>query len=264
MKNRLFRLCIAPVFFVLLPSIAGAQEFQKSYSVGEGGRVIVHNVSGNISVTGYEGNMILVNGFKEGRDRNRVEVEDHSGPERVELNVRYPHNCNCDASIRFEIKVPRSEKYRFDPLSTASGNVEVSGVTGELRVESASGDLLVKNVAGSTRASTASGNVRVKEVTGSVNANSVSGNVDVEIARLESGNGMKFSAVSGNVRVKLPANLDADVEMSTLSGSLRTDFPIEVEEQRFGPGKRAHGRLGKGSHTLHLSSTSGDVNLERF
>jgi DUF4097 and DUF4098 domain-containing protein YvlB len=88
-----------------------------------------------------------------------------------------------------------------------------------------------------------SGNVDVKDVSGLVSASAVSGNVTVEIRSLEGAGDMKFAAVSGNVTVKAPANLDADIEMSSVSGSLKTDFPIEVQERRYGPGRSA--RLGE-------------------
>jgi DUF4097 and DUF4098 domain-containing protein YvlB len=75
---------------------------------------------------------------------------------------------------------------------------------------------------------------------------------------------MEFASVSGNVRVKLPANLDADVRMSTLSGGLKTDFPLQIEEPERGPGRRATGRIGGGSRNLKLSTTSGSVSLLRM
>jgi hypothetical protein len=63
------------------------------------------------------------------------------------------------------------------------------------------------------------------------------------------------------VNVTAPADLDADVEMSTISGSLKTDFPVEVIEKRYGPGRSARGRLGAGSHNLRITAVSGRVSL---
>jgi len=223
-----------------------AQDFQRSYAVSAGGHVRIGNVSGDVIVTGYNGDTIIVRGFKEGRDRDRVQVEDLSTGDRVDVRVKYPDNCNCDASIRFEVNVPRSVGYNFDRLASVSGEVEVTAITGQLKAESVSG------------------NVLIKDVVGQVSASSVSGNVNVEIARIEGAGSMKFSAVSGNVNVRAPANLDADIEMSTVSGSLKTDFPIEVQERRYGPGRSAHGRLGNGANNLRITTVSGRVSLTRL
>ena len=110
----------------------------------------------------------------------------------------------------------------------------------------------------------ASGNVIIGEINGTASAKSVSGNVDVEIMQLSGAQDMDFGSVSGNVRVKLPAALDADVRMSTMSGGLKTDFPLTIEEPERGPGRRANGRIGGGSRQLKLSSVSGSVSLLRM
>ncbi len=256
------RLALA-VFGVLLgfSSTARAQDFQQTYRLAAGGSITVKNVSGDVSVTGYDGNVVVVNGTREGRDREMVTVEDKSSGNRVDVGVRYPSPCNCDASVNFEVKVPRSMNIAIEKISTASGDIEITDVRGNVSVSTASGDVLVKDVNGRIHASTASGEMRVQNVVGEVSAQSASGNVDVEISRLEGTENMKFSSASGDVRVRLPANLDAEVSISTASGDIETDFPIEVKEQRYGSGSQAHGRLGSGARMIKLSTASGDVSL---
>ncbi len=241
-----------------------AQDFQRSYRVGAGGAVSIRNVSGNVSVSGYNGGEIVVTGYKEGRDQDKISVEDLSSGNSVDVRVRYPEHCDCNASIRFEVRVPSEIRYRFDSISSVSGNVEVSNVMGDLRAKSVSGQVKVKSVTGSVNASSVSGEVAVGGVDGGVSAKSTSGNVEVEIRSLEGAESMDFASVSGNVNVKLPANLDAEVKMSTLSGDLKTDFPLTIEERKYGPGRSASGRVGSGARSLKLSSVSGNVNLLRL
>jgi DUF4097 and DUF4098 domain-containing protein YvlB len=261
MKQFHIRLAIFSALAGLLLSLnAAAQDFRKSYEVGQGGSINVRNVSGDVTVTGYEGETVLILGFKEGRDRDLVSVEDNSTGNKVDVRARYPENCDCNASIRFEVKVPRGT-YKFDAISSVSGDVEVTGVSGDLRARSTSGSVTVKGVSGAVIASSTSGNVYVGEINGTVSGKSTGGNVEVEIVQLSGAGDMEFSSTSGNVRVKLPSNLDADVRMSTLSGGLKTDFQLNVEEPERGPGRRATGRVGGGSRNLRLSSTSGSVSL---
>ena len=233
-----FSVCV-----LMLISTAAAQDFQKSYRVGAGGDVRIGNVSGDVTVTGYDGDSVVVTASKDGRDRDKVDIEDRSTANRVDVTVRYPERCNCNVDVRFEVKVPRSVSYDALRFSSVSGDVDVTSVNGKLR------------------ASSVSGGVRVRDVTGSVSASAVSGNVEVDIDQLEGADNMKFSSVSGNVIVRLPSSLDAEIEMSSLSGSLKTDFPIEVREKRYGPGRSAHGRVGNGSRTLNMSTVSGSVSL---
>jgi hypothetical protein len=224
-----------------------AQDFQKTYPVGAGGSISIENVSGDVNIIGGEGGEVpTVTAFKEGRDRDKVEVVDLSSGNSVKLKVRYQRNCNCDASIRFEVRLPRSIRYDIFPVTTASGNITVRNVNGDVRVN------------------TASGNITVRDITGTVNAQSASGDVNVEIDRVEGAQRMNFSTASGNVNVKLPDSPDAEVSMSTASGSVKTDFPIDVDKNEYGAGQSAHGRLGNGTVRLKLSSASGNVSLTRM
>ncbi|HEX8144536.1 MAG TPA: DUF4097 family beta strand repeat-containing protein [Pyrinomonadaceae bacterium] len=247
MTRIIFRLALLSACCGLwLVQTATAQDFQKTYRLAPGASINVRNVSGNITITGYEGDAITVTAFKSGSDREMVEVQDMSSENRLEVEARYPSNCNCNADIRFELRVPRGASYNFDQITTASGDIRANGIRGQMRLTTASGD------------------VEVKDVAGQVSARSASGDVDVEIRSLEGTGDMKFASASGDVHVRLPANLDADVKLSTISGTVRTDFPIEVRQPQYGPGSNARGRLGSGTRSLQITSASGDVSLMKL
>jgi len=88
MKTTLSRVAGAIAIAVFLRVPAQAQDFQHSYAVGAGGRVRVGNISGDVIVTGYNGDTIMIRGYKEGRDRDRVQVEDLSSADRVDGRVK--------------------------------------------------------------------------------------------------------------------------------------------------------------------------------
>ncbi len=243
---------------------ATAQDFQKTYRLGAGASISIRNVSGNVIVRGADTDAITVNGFKEGRDRDKVEIEDMSGPGNISVGVQYQRPCNCDASVRFEVLVPRSISYQFDKISTASGDINMTNLSGDLRVHTASGNVSISDISGKIDASTASGEMRVKNVTGTVSAKSASGNVEVEITRLDGTGNMEFASASGDVSVRMPSDLDGEVYLSSATGSLKTDFPLQIETKQYGPGERARGRLGNGSRSLRITSATGDVSLLRF
>jgi hypothetical protein len=242
-RNILALSLVGLLFAVLAAGVASAQDYQRSYTLAARGSIRVSNVSGDVKVIGYGGTSIEVAGFKEGPDRDLVQIEDNSDGNHIDLRVRYPESHNCNASVNFELRVPQNVEYNYERLSSVSGSVVVDNVTGKLRAESVSGDVDIQNV------------------TGVVSASAVSGNVDVQINDLKGAGDMKFSSVSGSVNVKAPLSLDADIEMSSISGSLKTNFPIEVQEQRYGPGRSARGRLGSGSHGLRITTVSGRVSL---
>lgn len=244
MTKTIFRLAsMSAAVLLLLITTASAQDFKKSYQLSPGGLIRVGNISGNVTVTGYDGSEVIVTAIKKGEDRDLISVKDESSAGVVDVAVKYPRNCNCDASMDIRVQVPRSIAFDFERISSVSGNVEIRGVTGKVE------------------ASSVSGNVDVNEIAGSVSASSVSGSVEVEVSRLGNADDMKFSSVSGNVRVRVPANLGADVNMSSFSGTIKTDFPLEVRDQRFGSKSWARGKIGDGSRTLNMSSVSGSLSL---
>jgi DUF4097 and DUF4098 domain-containing protein YvlB len=233
-------------FFALAAASGLAQDFHKTYTIGSGGQISIANISGDVTVSGYKGDSIIVDGYKSGPDKNNVTVEDNSSANRLELRVQYPEHGRSNASISFEVKVPQSVEFNFERVRSISGNISVIGVKGRVRAECVSG------------------NVEVKGISGIVSAQSISGNVDVEILNLGGSGEMKFSSVSGNVSVRAPSNLNADIEMSTVVGSLKCDFPIEIQERRYGPGSSARGRLGNGANNLRITSVSGRVSLSKL
>lgn len=261
-RRMIFRFAAAAVLCAAWAVAAQAQDFRQSFNLAPGGSITIKNVSGDINISGYDGAAVEVTAYKEGRDRDRVSVENLSTANRVSLRADYEDHCNCDASLRFEVRVPRSVRFNFDKISTASGDLKAEEITGSVEMQTASGDVTLSGVSGEIRASSASGTVKVRDAAGNVNASSASGDVDVELTRVEGEGDMRFSTASGNVHVRLPSSIDARVEMSTVSGSLETDLPIEVRKDQYGPGRRARGQLGGGSRLLKISSASGDVSLK--
>ncbi len=253
-------------FALLACSIAAtawAQDYERTYTLSPGGTISVSNVSGDISVVGHTGSNIHVTAYREGRDKDMVEIEDQSTADSIVLRARYPRDGGrYDASVRFVLQVPRGSHYRFDSITTVSGDVSITDVAGEIDAKSVSGDVEVKQCEGGIHAATVSGDVTVLNSVGGVTARSVSGDLEVAIADTEGARELSFTTTSGDVAVRVPAQLDADVQLSTFSGSLATDFPLTVEE-RENHGKKAFGILGSGAVRLKATSLSGSVRLVR-
>ena len=102
-KSTKMVLFVGLVWLATASSLFG-QDFQKSYSLTDGGGISVQNISGDVSVTGYDGQTVLVSGYKEGRDREQVTIEESLAGNNLSIRARYPRNCNCQASVRLTSK----------------------------------------------------------------------------------------------------------------------------------------------------------------
>jgi hypothetical protein len=239
------RVCIIGLAFLFSLRLVEAKDFRKSYTLAPGGQFFIENFLGDIKVKGFKGNSIEVVGYRNGDDSDRIEIIDNSMQYRIDIRLRPPQFPMGDARIDFEVRVPESVEYNFTRISSFSGNVDIAGVVGRLSAESVRG------------------NVVLKDVKGWINATSFSGNIRVDIGKAQDRSNMRFSSISGNIDVTAPADLDAVVDISCSSGLLRTDFPLEIQELRYGPARSARGRLGDGMQVLRIRSVTGRVNLVR-
>ncbi len=131
-------------------------------------------------------------------------------------------------------------------IKSASGDVHLGSVAGRLEVAAASGDLQAGRIGGELRVKTASGDVAVTGVAGDATVKSASG--DVRIGAFE-GTDLDVKTLSGDVEIGLGAERRFDVSLQTVSGDVRTDFPISGESG------------GTAAARLSISSVSGDLVL---
>lgn len=131
-------------------------------------------------------------------------------------------------------------------IRTASGDVRLGDVAGALEVTTASGDVRVGAVGGSVIVRTASGDVRVGGADGDVTGKSASG--DVSIVRF-TGNALDIKTLSGEVTVGVTSGRTFEIDFQTLSGEVRTDFPVS-DTTPSGPAAR-----------LSAKTISGDIEI---
>jgi hypothetical protein len=241
-SNGLIALAIALSF-----PLAYGQDFRKTYKIAPRGIINIVNPQGNIKVIGYSGKDIEVLAYKKGPDREFLEVQDNSIENQINLFPRYLQfgraNARMNASVDFEIRAPKSIEYNFSPLKSFSGAIEVADVMGRIQVE---------NVGGS---------VDIHDVQGLIIVSSVSGKVQGDLRQTPLSSNIWFSSISGSILVRAPSNLNAYIRMKSDAGLLTTDFPIEIKENRYGPGKSAHGKLGAGNPNIYIGSVYGYVSL---
>lgn len=123
--------------------------------------------------------------------------------------------------------VVAGDVHRDAKIKTASGDIRINDVRGRLEVAAASGDVRARKVAGGISAKTAAGDIVVGEADGTVSAHSASG--DIEIERFI-GESVNAKTLSGDIRLGVTAGRRFSVSFQTLSGNVRTDFPVSSDK----------------------------------
>lgn len=252
---------------LLAPAAARAQDrsdanFKWAGRVGAGHWIRVRNLNGPITVTQASGNQVEVTAVKHWRRGDPADVRIQvtkvgAGDQDVLVCALWGSNSSCDehgyeshgdrhgrnndVSVTFNVAVPRGVKVG---VGTVNGAVQVDGATDQVE------------------ASSVNGGVDVTTSGGPVDATSVNGTVRARVGRITSSEDMNFTTVNGSVIAEFTGDVNADVELSTVNGALRTDYEIVVSGRLDPRHLKAH--IGKpGGPTINLTTVNGSVELRR-
>lgn len=248
-------LCIAAA----APAAAQARgDFHWTGSVASGGDVSVGNISGNVRVTTSTTGKVEVTGIKHGRNADLLRADVQQTSRGLVVCVLYDNDSSCDSRGSYSNNNRRGNRDWND----ASMDLDVSvPATINLKASSVSGDVQVSGIQGDVDANSVSGNVRLDRLrAASIRANSVSGNIDLQADQLSGRGDLSFHTVSGDITLEMPRQFDADVSMSTVSGSMDSDYQMTMNNGRMSR-RSINARIGNGGRRLDLNTVSGDVRL---
>jgi DUF4097 and DUF4098 domain-containing protein YvlB len=152
-------------------------------------------------------------------------------------------------------------------VETLSGDVTIEGASGAVNVHTVSGDISLTGGRGTVEMETVSGDIELRDVVSSqVRTNSTSGDLTFAGAIVNAGR-YQFETHSGELRLELPANVGAELSLSTFSGEIDSAFPITLTPGAHGIGasqaKKLTFSLGQGSARIIAETFSGDVTLTK-
>ena len=184
--------------------------------------------------------------------RGPVKAEAASGSIRVNHIERQTQLSTLSGSIRAD---NIGDDIR---ANSASGTVTVSNIKGDVRISALSGSTQITKPGGRVDASTASGSVDVEGATSDVKAHAASGRVNVQ-GNPGASSYWDLKTASGSVLLGVPANANFHLAAEAVSGEIKTDIPVMVEEQ----GKHSlRARVGSGNGgRIEVHTVSGEIRL---
>lgn len=239
-------------------------------------KILVDNVNGPISLTGYRGDSVELvvhrtiraesqSRVKEAKENVNLEITEE--PERILLYVNAPWRCK-DGSVNyrgyeyygyevtydFELKVPVKTDISLKTIN--GGDIDVKAIEGSYAVENINGEVEMRSIRGAGKASTVNGSVRV----------TFSGNPASPCS---------FTTINGEVDVRFQGGLSADLRLKTLNGEVFTDFnvtglppkPVASETGRkkkiYRSGDSFFVRVGSGGPELTFNTLNGNIYIVR-
>ena len=203
-----------------------------------GRRVALHLAVGKVAVTNVHGDLSI--------DVASAPVT--TSTTRGELKINVSSGAVQVTNARGELSV-----------NTGSGTVRVSDVRGEsISIETGSGEVTASDVRSNELSiDTGSGNIEVSSLTSpQVSLETGSGSVIADLAG-EIWN-VNVETGSGDITLRVPPTLAAEVDIETSSGEIETDFEVAVTRH-----SRDHmtGRIGEGGGKIDIETGSGGIKL---
>jgi DUF4097 and DUF4098 domain-containing protein YvlB len=233
---------------------------------GEPAVLEVGVVSGSISVTGYDGDSVIVETTLATPD-DGSERETRGGLKRIPNNsvgLTVEERSNkveisgdwSSRTMKLVVRVPRQTSLHLSTVN--NGELEVSGVVGDHEL------------------SNVNGGITAMDISGSLVANTTNGDIVARFQSVRSEKAMSFSTWNGKVDLTLPSDVRAKLIMSSGNGDIYTDFEVALQPQaasmsreegkkgfRVRLEKQVVGTINGGTAELRFKTFNGDIFLRR-
>jgi len=288
-KTMAYLMAVMLTVFVIAPVVASndqqqyVERFERTVPLAANGSVSLRNVAGDIEINTWGRGEVRIEALKVSRaatqeqaraNADEVTIDVTAEGKQVEIETNYPEgrHRNLNVSVEFKLTVPEAASLE---TGSVSGSIRLAGLRGDAELNSVSGEVQADQIGGTLRAKSVSGNVRVTEVSqqatgesvsggveirgvgGETRAKSVSGHVTVE----QSDGAVTAESLSGDVAVIEAGNAGLDVDASTFSGQIKTDFNLAGNGS--GPDKHVRGAVNGGGKSVRLRSFSGTVSVTK-
>jgi hypothetical protein len=228
----------------VLPAGASPASTLNRYPLAPGGTVAVENVQGDIAVEGWDRAEVEVAVVKTpggpGADPESVRIGVEFDRHGLTVRTLYPGESRDEVRVDYRLKVPR--QVRLDRLRTLEGNI------------------FVRDVEGAVDARTLNGSIQQAGVSGSILARTVNGDVLISLRALPDPlQPVLLETVSGDVELVLPPQPGADLQLSTVAGSIESRYAFSASST---PGDTSYrARLGQGGPLVRLRTVRGNIRV---
>jgi hypothetical protein len=189
------------------------------------------------------------------------------GDHSAVVSVAVPAACTADVGVVSADAVVSGVE-GWVSVKTVSGDVTLDGAVGSVTVDSVSGDVEARGLVGELVVKSVSGELTVIDARpSSLRAKNISGDITLDLHAAQRGPAsgepvvrIDVATVSGDLTVRVPGDVDLQVDVASTTGDISSAFGDLALVKRPGA-HRLHGRLGAGAGALHGRTVSGRVAL---
>jgi len=262
---------------------------EKRFTVSGQPDLRIRTFDGSIRLKSWDRNEVLVEIERRGPDQataKALEVESSQEGNTITIQVPEPKRQQVvhigswqSPSVSLIITAPR--RMTLD-AHTGDGSITADDIAGTIGLTTGDGSIRVRRVEGGLKAHTGDGSIQISDAAGTLQADSGDGSIDVD-GRFEgldvrSGDGSvqvnassgsvlksdwSISTGDGSIGVRLPANIDAELDAHSNDGRVRADgfSGLTSNNRNDDDGGTVRGKLGDGGRSLRVRSGDGSISI---
>lgn len=236
-----------------------------THIIGANGSFSLHNVAGDVSVRGVEGEeaRVIATSSRGNKDRLPLTVRRTEGGLHIEIDQRsfqLFRGSRGGDSVEFECEVPSGARVEINGVSS---DLTIAGLGGEQTLRTVSGDIEISGKGGRISLTTVSGDVAlVADQPVAANLTTTSGDVEVAAPMLTD---LQLRSVSGDAEIRAGFAPGPEHTVESVSGDLTVQSlnGLTIHAKRgMDSMAAANGRqrvFGDGAAHLRFRSLSGDL-----
>ncbi|MFH1195000.1 MAG: DUF4097 family beta strand repeat-containing protein [bacterium] len=297
-KKLLWILILALISLILCSNaFAGGLKLlhEKRFDVNPGETLQLETATGDVIISTWAGNEVFVKVYGNRKAEEDIEFSFERTSDGVliiaEKDGGFFSNWFSSIDMKFEIQVPAnfqtdiktsggdiSVKDLSGKMSykTSGGDVELDNTNGELfvktsggdiglnkhngnaQIQTSGGDIKCNNTKGNLEAGTSGGGISLKAVDGMIDANTSGGDITLEYTGKNMG--VDLTTSGGDIKVYLPADFKADVELKSSGGSIECDYSMSKTYKV--KSNSLDAEFNGGGEKLYCRTSGGDVKVK--
>lgn len=240
---------------------ARSEEWRKRWNVGE--KPELHVSAGDASVSVEPGSndsieaSVTTRGWSIGD--GGVRITEHQNGSRVELDIRLPqsHFSWGNRSVQVSVRAPRQI---LADIHTGDGSITLRDLAGSIRADTGDGSIEASHVDGALDAHTGDGSVHVSGRFDNLRLHTQDGSVTLDVlhgSRVSSD--WRVQTGDGSVQLRLPKDLNANLELHTGDGRIQFDLPLTVTGTQ--SEHAVQGKLNGGGPVVLVRTGDGSISV---
>lgn len=250
-------------------------ELKHEFTVQPGGKLEIVKISGNVTLTSWNKNVVQIN------EKLKMDVFTKEEAEKILERTKSQYSQRGDyITVRgsggkrriqrnFDIFVP--ERFNIK-IQTGSGNISAGKITGEVNLQTSGGNIETVHINGPVVVNTSGGNLLLENISGSLDAKTSGGNIELEnlggsaVIKTSGGNislhhaekAVILKTSGGNIDI---SNVKGNLVAKTSGGRIKIrDCHGDAEVHTSGGDIRLHNLSGR----IDAHTSGGDIRGEQF